>query len=131
MLNNSDLEISSKLLPSAIKSSTSSNFSKSISTDNSFTNFFSTSLMASSYFTSFSLAILIILYILKPNFVFIGPKTSFKLALKILSALSTGSSDFSSRPILVSFIDKSKYFFARSLKSLPLSIKFINFVAFS
>ena len=86
--------------------------------------------MASSYFTSFSLAILIILYILKPKFVFIGPKTSFKLALKILSALSTGSYVFSTRPMMVSFSDKSKCFFARSLKLLPLSIKSINFIAF-
>ena len=48
LLNNLDLEISSKLLPSAIKSSISSNFSKRISTDNSLSIFSLTSLMASS-----------------------------------------------------------------------------------
>ena len=67
------------LLPSAIKSSISSSFSKSISTDCSLINFFLISSITFSYLGCFSGEIFIILYILKPKLVFIGPKVSFNL----------------------------------------------------
>ena len=47
---------------------------------------------------------------LKPNFVFMGPKTLFNLASKTWLALFNGKSVFFIRPIFVSFFDKSKYF---------------------